>query len=101
MIELPDPDDPEEVQRELAAIAARLADRFTGTFTPATVQRYVFESYRKPAESSRLEVTKRSGNRVVVRSAGTRPAAELNCTSSRPCVGCGSPLRRRRLTPHP
>lgn len=133
MSELPDPDDPfagdpepTKVQRELSEIASRLAARYTGTFTAATVTRYVFESYQALAESSRLAaflpalterfaddrllalahaqnpagsavpqvlfvcdrnaarsqmaaalLALRARDRVVIRSAGTRPAADL------------------------
>jgi ArsR family transcriptional regulator len=43
--------DPAEV---LARISAPLADRFAGTFSPETVNRYVAESYRMLAERSRI-----------------------------------------------
>lgn len=124
-IDLPDPDEG-EIERELAEIAERLATRFTGTFTAATVKRYVFESYQALSQSSRLAaflpalterfaddrllalahvqkpelsptphvlfvcdrnaarsqmaaalLSLRSGRQVVARSAGSRPAAEL------------------------
>ncbi|ACU77426.1 Protein-tyrosine phosphatase, low molecular weight [Catenulispora acidiphila DSM 44928] len=48
------PDDLERAEQELTEIANRLAERFTGTFTHATVERYVFESYRALAASARL-----------------------------------------------
>ncbi|WP_344663334.1 three-helix bundle dimerization domain-containing protein, partial [Catenulispora subtropica] len=55
MNRLPEPeDDMARVERELSEIAARLAARFTGTFTHATVERYVFESYQALAQSARL-----------------------------------------------
>jgi len=48
------PDDLDKAEQELTAIANRLAERFTGTFTHATVERYVFESYQALAASARL-----------------------------------------------
>ncbi|MBW8806782.1 MAG: arsenate reductase ArsC [Catenulisporales bacterium] len=114
------------IERELSEIAARLADCYLGTFTHATVERYVFESYQALAASVRLRaflpalterfaddrltalvqsqsfdphavpqvlficdrnaarsqmaaalLAKRTRGRVGIRSAGSRPAAEL------------------------
>ena len=48
------PDDLERAGKELSEIADRLAERFPGTFTRATVERYVVESYRALAASARL-----------------------------------------------
>jgi protein-tyrosine-phosphatase len=48
------PDDLDKAEQELTVIANRLAERFTGTFTHATVERYVFESYRALSASARL-----------------------------------------------
>jgi arsenate reductase (thioredoxin) len=48
------PDDLERAEKELSEIADRLAERFRGTFTHATVERYVFESYQALAASARL-----------------------------------------------
>ncbi|WP_194906335.1 three-helix bundle dimerization domain-containing protein [Catenulispora rubra] len=48
------PDDLDKTEQELTEIARRLAERFTGTFTHATVERYVFESYKALAASARL-----------------------------------------------
>lgn len=44
----------DQVYKELSEISGRLAERYRGTFTPATVTRYVFQSYRALAESTRL-----------------------------------------------
>jgi arsenate reductase len=54
MNSVPDADGSDDAGRELSEIAARLADRFTGTFTHATITRYVFESYQALAASARL-----------------------------------------------
>lgn len=48
------PDRMDSTQRELSEIAVRLAERYIGTFTYATVERYVFESYQALAASARL-----------------------------------------------
>ncbi|WP_194891727.1 arsenate reductase ArsC [Catenulispora pinisilvae] len=48
------PDDLERAEKELSEIADRLAERFRGTFTHASVERYVFESYQALAASARL-----------------------------------------------
>ena len=50
----PDADAFSRTERELSEIATRLAERYVGTFTHATVQRYVFESYQALAASARL-----------------------------------------------
>jgi arsenate reductase (thioredoxin) len=104
------------VEQMLRDIAARLAPRFTGTFTHATVERYVRESYQDLAATAKIPavlpalayvrnpdvhpalpaqvlfvcdhnaarsqmaaalLALRAPGRVQVRSAGTRPAADL------------------------
>jgi len=54
MTERPQPPPLLTAQRMLEDLAARLARRFTGTFTRATLDRYVHESYRMLASTSRL-----------------------------------------------